>query len=59
MHRDVPVCSPSEPLEEVIDRMRQAELPLLPVMDNGKLIGLVTPENTVEFMLIRRALASK
>lgn len=57
MHQNVPVCSPSEALEEVIDRMRQAGLPLLPVMDNGRLIGLVTPENTVEFMLIRRALA--
>lgn len=57
MRQEVPVCSPQEPLEGVLDRMREADLPLMPVVQDGRLVGLVTPENTVEFILIRRALA--
>lgn len=59
MRQDVPTCAPSEKLEDVLGRMREQELPLMPVMEDGRLLGLITPENTVEFMLIRRALENK
>ncbi len=59
MRHPVPSCQPNENLEDVLDRMRLAGLPLLPVIEDERLLGLVTPENTVEFLQIRRALAHK
>lgn len=59
MRHPVPSCLPNESLEEVLDRMKGAGLPLLPVEEDGRLLGLVTPENTLEFMKIRRALERK
>lgn len=56
MRHPVPSCLPNESLETVLDRMKAAGLPLLPVEEDGRLLGLVTPENTLEFMKIRRAL---
>jgi Zn-dependent protease/predicted transcriptional regulator len=59
MRQEVPSCVSTENLEEALERMKQHELPLMPVVDEGKLVGLVTPENTVEFILIRRALEKR
>lgn len=59
MRHPVPECLPDEQLEDAIERMSAAGLPLLPVVENGRLLGLATPENTVEFMHIRRALQSR
>jgi Zn-dependent protease/predicted transcriptional regulator len=59
MRHDVPSCLPSENLEIVLERMRELELPLMPVVEDDRLLGLVTPENTIEFMLIRRALEKR
>jgi Zn-dependent protease/predicted transcriptional regulator len=56
MRHPVPSCLPGEKLEDVLERMKMDGLPLLPVVEEGRLLGLVTPENTVEFMAIRRAL---
>jgi len=56
MRHPVPHCLPDEQLDDVIERMRAAGLPLLPVEDQGRLLGLATAENTVEFMHIRQAL---
>ena len=56
MRHPVPACLPHELLEDVLERMRAAGLPLLPVVEHERLLGLVTPENTVEFLHIRRAL---
>jgi hypothetical protein len=39
--------------------MRSAGLPLLPVEEDGRLLGLATTENTVEFMQIRQALQKR
>ncbi len=49
-------CLAGEVLEGVIQRMRELQLPLLPVLRNGSLCGLVTPDNTAEFIAFRRAL---
>ena len=59
MKHPVPSCLLNESLEDALNRMRDAGLPLLPVIEDDKLLGLVTPENTAEFMLIRRALDRK
>jgi CBS domain-containing protein len=59
MRQQVPSCVSTENLDEALERMRELDLPLMPVVDEGKLVGLVTPENTVEFILIRRALEKR
>ncbi len=59
MRQEVPSCIPTENLDDALERMKQHELPLMPVLDDGKLVGLVTPENTLEFILIRRALEKR
>jgi len=59
MRTEVPSCLASDSLESVLERMRELNLPLMPVVEDDRLLGLVTPENTVEFMLIRRALERK
>jgi Zn-dependent protease/predicted transcriptional regulator len=56
MRQNIPSCGPGENLEEVLDRMREQDLAMMPVVEDDRLLGLVTPENSVEFMLIRRAL---
>ncbi|MFN0069050.1 MAG: site-2 protease family protein [Limisphaerales bacterium] len=45
-----------EPLEHALGRLRTGEAPLLPVLADGRLVGLLTPENVSEFVLIRSAL---
>ena len=59
MRQTVPSCLPNDSLEEALTQMRDSGLPLLPVIEDGRLLGLVTPENTVEFIQIRRALERK
>ena len=56
MRRPVPSCLPGDTLESALEQLRDSGLPLLPVVEDGRLLGLVTPENTVEFIHIRRAL---
>ena len=59
MRHPVPNCQPGEKLEGVLDRMKEDALPLMPVVEEGRLLGLITPENSVEFVAIRRALAGR
>lgn len=58
MRQQPAFCDPSEPLRDVLERMKELNQPLIPVMKDGRLAGLVTPENTLEFILFRRALTS-
>ena len=59
MSSEVISCLRDEPLEAVLDRIREADLPLIPVLDDNRLIGLVTPGNTMEFIAFRRAIAAR
>ena len=59
MHHPVPHCLPNDDLDAVLARLAGSGLPLMPVVEEGRLLGLVTPENTVEFMAIRRALVRR
>jgi Zn-dependent protease/CBS domain-containing protein len=44
-----------EPLASALDRLRAAEGACLQVLDHGRPVGLLTPENLGEFILIRSA----
>lgn len=41
-----------EPLQRVLDRMRVSGCPLVPVSRDGVLVGLITPDNVTELLLL-------
>jgi Zn-dependent protease/CBS domain-containing protein len=47
---------PTDSLEITFQRMREAETPVMAVVDGSDLIGLLTLENIGEFLLVRAAL---
>lgn len=46
------VAAEDEPLQGALDRMRASGCPLLPVTRGGSLVGLVTPDNLTELLLL-------
>ncbi len=50
------VAEAGEPLEDVLQRMREHRRPALPVVSGGRLVGMVTLENVSELLLVQQAL---
>jgi Zn-dependent protease len=56
MRRDVPVLHHRQPLDEAMRTMREGGHPAVGIADaDGKLVGLVTPENVGELMMVQAA----
>ena len=55
--RDVYAVSPDEPLKEAHNVLSASKQGFLPVIDHGKLVGVVDAENILEFMMIKQASA--
>jgi Zn-dependent protease len=56
MRRDVPVLHHRQPLDEAMRTMREGGHPAVGIVDTeGKLVGLVTPENVGELMMVQAA----
>ena len=56
MRQNLPAVLWRMPFEEAVQRMQQAQSPVLPVTDDhGRLVGLITPENIGEMMMIQSA----
>ncbi len=53
-HHDV--ADPGEPLEDALQRMREHRRTALPVVSDGRLVGMVTLENVSELLLVQQAL---
>jgi Zn-dependent protease/CBS domain-containing protein len=53
--RECPTAAPSEMLETVLGRLQDRECHTIPVLEDGKLIGLVTMDNVGEFLMIQAA----
>lgn len=53
MCRSFPACHTKDPLEECLQVLRESGLPLMPVLDAGIMVGILTPENIGEFLLLR------
>jgi CBS domain-containing protein len=47
MTKDVTVCSPLTPVREVADKMEDENVGVIPVVENGRLIGIVTDRDIV------------
>jgi len=48
--------TPDDNLEESFQQMREKESQTVPVLDDGRLVGLLTLENIGEFLMVRNAL---
>ncbi len=54
MHRGPPTVSLHAPFAEAFEKMHTCGCPAIPVVDaEGRLVGLITPENVGELMLVR------
>src|SRR5215204_5808857 len=52
--RDLPVAGNREPFDAALARLNQTKAPALLILDeSGRLVGLLTPENVGEMMLVR------
>lgn len=54
LRRDLPLVHPFDPLDEAFRKMQECSCPALPVVDHrGPFVGLITPENIGELMLVQ------
>jgi Zn-dependent protease/predicted transcriptional regulator len=58
MNRDFKVVEASEMLEAIVPRL-QTDCKIIPVTRFGELVGLITPENVGEFVMIKAALGGE
>jgi Zn-dependent protease len=56
MQRKFRTANPTEMAENVLARLQDCQCRTIPVVRNGKLVGMVTLENVGEFMMIQSAL---
>ena len=59
MHREFQVLDPGEMLEAAFMRIQSSDLMTVPVVRNGRLVGLLTMDNVGEFMRIQAAMSEK
>jgi predicted transcriptional regulator len=57
MREDFPVASPMEPLYSVFTRLHDTQAATVPIVENGRLVGLITLENMTEYMMVHKALS--
>lgn len=51
--------APDLPFAEALERLGASRLPALPVVEGGRLVGLITRDNITDLLLIRRAQRSQ
>jgi Zn-dependent protease/CBS domain-containing protein len=56
---DCAVVEAGERLAEALQRMRESGCPIAPVVQEGRLVGLITPDNVTEIMMLRSAMRSR
>ena len=59
MQREFQVADSSDMLEAAMERLQACACHTLPVVHDGRLVGLVTMDNIGEFVLIHAALTGK
>jgi Zn-dependent protease/CBS domain-containing protein len=56
MQREFETAEPNEMLEAVLNRLATSASRVIPVLQNGNLVGLMTAENLGEYLMIQNAL---
>jgi CBS domain-containing protein len=56
MQREFETAQPNEMLEAVLNRLALSPSRVMPVLQDGSLVGLVTTENLGEYLMIQNAL---
>ncbi len=56
MIRDFEIVDPRDLLEPAFARLQACQCPVVPVVYQGRLVGLLTPDNIAEYLMIRGAL---
>ncbi len=56
MHTNLPPLDSYEMVEMALMRIQESGTPVLPVTHAGQLVGIITPENITEYLMIRSAL---
>lgn len=59
MHNEFSTANPGENLEEAFKRLQTCECRTLPVLENGRLVGLLTRDNLAAFLSIQGAMADE
>ncbi len=59
MHRDFEVIHPGDMLEPVFSRLQECNCHIFPVVQDARLVGLLTAENVGEFMMIQSAMRKR
>jgi CBS domain-containing protein len=58
MRKQYPIISSCDVLQAAVEKLQDPDYHVLPVMDAGKLVGLLTLENLREFVMVQSALSS-
>ena len=56
MRENFLVAAPDEALQSLFTRFHETEATTVPIVENGRLVGLITRENMAEYMMVRTAL---
>jgi Zn-dependent protease/predicted transcriptional regulator len=59
MRTDFKTAAPNEMLDRAVSRLQEGTCPVLPVLDDGRLVGLLTAENVGELVMIREAIKAR
>jgi predicted transcriptional regulator len=59
MRSDCPIVPDNEQLERSFERLRQEGYSTLPVVHEGHLVGLITLDNILEWMMVHSALSNR
>lgn len=59
MATDFKTADPREMLEFVVQRLKEGSCPVVPVIRDGELVGLLTLDNVVELVMIREAVKGR
>lgn len=54
MAREFPVAAPNDDLQELVEEMQASQRSCVLIMEDGRLIGLVTMENIAELLILRQ-----
>src|SRR5262249_14742585 len=59
MRTDFVTASPGEMLDNALSRLKESACPVMPIVREGQLIGILTVENVGELVMIREAVRAR